>query len=135
VVTEPTKAPATAGQSETDAESEPGRLAFLQNVVALVDDLPRVLAGIALLISLVTGGTSVISLFQSVTARTQAVEARIEAQSAKETSASAVIEASVANDTANEARTQASEARVEAENAKQNADTAIKTVLGEGLAP
>ena len=108
---------------------------FFDNVTAIVDDLPRVLASLALIISLITGGTSIASLIKSTTAQLQAATASEDAGTAVQQATSAQVEASAANEKATaaqqnseEAVTKATEAQVDAVTAKEKAQTATETV-------
>ncbi len=106
---------------------EPGEeQSFMDNVVAIMDDLPKVLAAVALIISLFTGGTSIVSLVKSNFAHNQAVEAKAEAGDAKVNAVEAKKDAEtakqgvgVAMEAAGAAQTDAAEAKINSETAKE----------------
>jgi predicted nucleic acid-binding Zn-ribbon protein len=109
--------------------------AFFDNVTAIVDDLPKVLASLALIISLITGGTSIASFVKSTSAQLQAATASEDAGAAVQQATTAQVEASAANEKATtaqqnseEAVTKATEAQVDAVTAKEKAETATETV-------
>lgn len=96
----------------------------MDNVSSVFKDLPRTLAAMALVISLFTGGTSVVSLFQSNLAQSQVEEVSDQVKEAKEDSDSAKQEASNAKIEAVEAKKEAESAKENASEAKQEAKTA-----------
>ena len=89
----------------------------LDNLASIFKDVPKTLAGLALIISLFTGGTSVVSLFQSNLAQSQVEQVSDQVQQVEE-------EAQLAQQEASEARLEATEAKAEAESAKENASEA-----------
>lgn len=111
---------------------------IITHVADIFDDLPKVLASFALVVSLFTGGTSLISLFQSSLAREQvqivtdvvhmvegeATEAKVEAQEAKNDATNAKLEAVEAKAEASSAKEDATEAKQEAQEAKDDASVA-----------
>ncbi|HEY84969.1 MAG TPA: hypothetical protein G4N96_07665 [Chloroflexi bacterium] len=113
---------------------EPGEeQSFMDNVVAIMDDLPKALAAVALIISLFTGGTSIVSLVQSNFAHNQAAEAKAEAGTAKVDAVEAKKDAEtarqgagVALETAGTAQTDAAQAKSDAETAKESSATAVQ---------
>ena len=107
---------------------------FSQSLTAIVDDLPRVLASLALVIALITGGSSIASLVKSTSAQDQAVTAVENAGKAILQASNANVEASAANEkaasansTAETAIQEASSAKVEANVANEKASTAKDT--------
>ncbi len=113
---------------------EPGEdQTFMDNVVAIMDDLPKVLAAVALIISLFTGGTSIVSLVKSNFAHSQAVEAKAEAGDAKVDAVEAKKDAEtakqgigVALDAASTAQTEATQAKASSETAKEQSALAAQ---------
>ena len=124
-------------------EPMPDDRSFMDNLSSIFDDLPKTLAGIALIISLLTGGTSILSLVQSTLAKTEVgavfnrvliVEedtkaAKTQATDATLASTEAKKDAEAANQTATEAKVnaalakdQAAEATIKAESATQNVE-------------
>ena len=104
---------------------EPGDdQSFMDNVVAIMDDLPKTLAAVALIISLFTGGTSIVSLVKSNFAHSQAIEAKAEAGDAKVSAVEAKKDAETAKQGADVALDAASTAQTEATQARSSSETA-----------
>ncbi len=110
---------------------EPENPSSWGNVASIFKDMPRTLAALALIISLFTGGTSAVSLFQSNLAQNQVetVSDQIqkveeEAETAQQEASDAKLEAVMAKKDAEAAKEDAVEAKQDAEAAKEDADEA-----------
>jgi len=90
---------------------------MLDSIADIFKDLPKTLAALALIISLFTGGTSMVSLFQSNLAQNQVAEVSDDVKEVK-------VNTETAKQEANDAKLEAVEAKKEAESAKEDAGEA-----------
>lgn len=119
---------------------------FFENMTNIVDDLPKVLASLALIISLITGGTSMASFVKSTSAQIQAAtatenagaavqeanDAKVEASAAKEKATTAQQNSEVAVNKATEAQVEAATAKEKAESANEAVQQGVNPVVEEG---